>query len=376
MTAPPIPPSRRARGQNPGRDAPVDPARLTLGRKLRGLRKTELAIRIGVTPAAVSQYELGQSQPSPPIQAQIALALGLPVEFLRPGMPRPHIEATHAHFRSLRATSQLERDQALAFGQITCDVFTCLEVRLELPDPAIPDLPVPQELPPSQVAALAQQTRAALGLTQGPVPHVVRLLETRGTLVVRLPELSRRVDAFSNLYGTRPMIFLNPAKADRARARFDAAHELGHLVMHHDTEPGSRVVENQAHSFAAEFLMPADEIADELPRRVNWPMLHEAKRRWGTSLKALVYRARSLKLLTEHSYKRAMIQLNAWGDPEPGHLGPPEGPVMLGQAIQLLEQHGVPADQLAAEAGLSRDLFDQVVAASTPRRPSLQLKTR
>lgn len=33
---------------------------------------------------------------------------------------------------------------------------------------------------------------------------------------------------------------------DKARSRFDAAHELGHLLLHHDAEPGSKVIENQA----------------------------------------------------------------------------------------------------------------------------------
>lgn len=352
-------------------DSSIAPQRLALARKLKGWRKTELAAAVGVTPAAVTQYELGQSQPSPPVQARIALALGVPTAFLGPGMPPPDLTANAAHFRSLRATSQRERDQALAFGQIACDVLEVLETHVELPQPSLPELAVATDLLPTDVANLARQTRAALGLHSGPVPHVVRLLESHGVLVVRLPELSRRVDAFSHTYRGRPAVFLNPAKGDKARARFDAAHELGHLVMHHDAEPGSRLVENQAHSFAAEFLMPAAEVAEDLPRKLDWSALHAAKRRWGTSLKSLVFRARALDMLSEHAYRRAMMQLNVWGDPEPGYLGVPEEPSLLERAVRLLEQHGSTPSSLSDAAGLSAEMFNAVVLATSPQRPRL-----
>ena len=143
-------------------------------------------------------------------------------------------------------------------------------------------------------------------------------------LVVRLDlEDLHRVDAFSHHHGRRPIVLLNPVKNDKARGRFDAAHELGHLVIHHDAEAGSRLVENQAHAFAAEFLAPAAEIVDELPRTIDWVALQKLKRRWGLSLRALVVRARTLELFNENTYRRALRQLAGFGLPEPGSLGPP-----------------------------------------------------
>ena len=40
-----------------------------------------------------------------------------------------------------------------------------------------------------------------------------------------------------------------------------------------------KAVEDQAHQFAAAFLMPADDIALELPRTVDWPTLFTLKRK-------------------------------------------------------------------------------------------------
>jgi Zn-dependent peptidase ImmA (M78 family) len=118
---------------------------------------------------------------------------------------------------------------------------------------------------------------------------MVRLLEAHGVAVVHLDEDLHRVDAFSHNGGRRPLLLLNPAKQDKARSRFGAAHELGHLFLHQDTEPGSQLVERQAHLFAAEFLTPASSLLDELPHRLDWTVLHELKRRWGIGLKALVF---------------------------------------------------------------------------------------
>ena len=49
---------------------------------------------------------------------------------------------------------------------------------------------------------------------------------------------------------------------------------------------GVKAVEDQAHQFAAAFLMPAKDIAHKLPKTVDWPTLFERKRTWQVSLAA------------------------------------------------------------------------------------------
>lgn len=349
-----------------------EPEALTTARQLRGLRKNELAKKVGLTPASVSQYELGQSRPSVPVVAQLAMALGVPAAFFAGGHPQPTMPSA-AHFRSLRATTQLQRDQALAFGKIAWQLVTTVEHYVELPAVTLPRLALPVEPTRSDIAAVAQDARQAMGLQSGPVPHMTRLLEAHGVVVMELPPVSKRVDAFSHWYGSRPLVFRNPLKDDRPRSRFDAAHEAGHLVMHLDAEPGSRIVENQAHDFAAEFLMPAAEIADELPHRLDWEKLYALKRRWGTSLKALVYRAHTLGVFRETTYKRAMMNLSQHGDPEPCDLGPREAPLLLEKAVRLCEETGVSFDELVARSGLPLELADQIYATATMSRPRLTL---
>jgi hypothetical protein len=169
------------------------------------------------------------------------------------------------------------------------------------------------------------------------------------------------------------VVLLSALKDDKARSRFDAAHELGHLLLHHDAEPGSRVIENQAQDFAAAFLAPAEELAAELPRTLDWDTLHAVKRRWGLSLRALIYRAHALRILSDSAYRRGNITLATWGVPEPGPLGPPESPSLLGTAAELLRDAGIDLDDLASHAALPMQQVEMIIAAATDTKPKLTL---
>ena len=348
------------------------PHTLALARRWRRMRKNELARQIGVTAAAVSQYELGQARPSAAVLARLALALSMPVDFFAAGFPPP-VTPGQAHFRSLRTTSQAERDQAEAFGEIAWRVVEVIERHLRLPRLRLPQLDLAEPAGADDVRVAATTARESFGLAAAPVPHMVRLLEASGVIVLALPDVSERVDAFSHWYGQRPFVFLNPAKDDKARSRMDAAHELGHLLMHHDAEPGSQLLERQATAFASEFLAPSTVLRDELPARLDFDRLHELKRRWGVSLKALVYRGHDLGVYREHTYRRGMGLLAQWGYPEPGDLGPREAPSLLGKAVELLDQQQVTVDSLATWAALPQGLAHTVVAAATERLPELDL---
>lgn len=260
------------------------------------------------------------------------------------------------------------------------DVVAAVEQYVDLPELDLPDVgDAGPDTTRVRLAAAASRVRGAWGISNGPVGQVVRVLEAHGIVVMSLPdqingqELDPGVDAFSTAAAVRPLVLLSPLKNDKARSRFDAAHELGHLLLHQDADPGNRVVEAQAQTFAAEFLMPAEQIVDDLPRRLDWEQLHAAKRRWGTSLKALIYRARVLGVMSETASRRDSIALAQHGNPEAGPLGPPEQPTLLGSAVDLLAANGVNLDELAAAARLPHTKIGDVIDAGRERRPRVTL---
>ena len=78
----------------------------------------------------------------------------------------------------------------------------------------------------------AELCRIEWGLGTGPLSNVVGLLESKGVAVCRYEFAEEQIEAFSFWNGPRPFIFLSSDKNSAARARFDAAHELGHLILH------------------------------------------------------------------------------------------------------------------------------------------------
>ncbi len=326
------------------------PVRLKIARQLAGLKQVELAQLVELTPPAVSQYESGQHAPSAQVLTRLAMALGCPRDFFLVGPPSA--TPSPAFFRSLRSTPQRERDRAAAFAWLVARVVEAVETHVRLPRC---DLRFDYELPPEPTRADMEDAAAAareiLGVPPGPVANVVRLLEAHGAAVATFSDGDPRLSSFSQWHGARPVVVFCLGKGDRARQRYDGAHELAHLTLHAEPEPGNHVLESQADEFASAFLMPAGEIEPFLPRgRVRWDELEELKRTWGVSLQSLLVRAHRLGTISDRSYQGAFRHLSrqGWRRNEPVELGPPERPELLRRAFALLERKGVSASDVFA----------------------------
>lgn len=344
-----------------------DGSRLTLARQLAGKKKSEVARALEMSPTAVSAWEAGHKRPTASTVARLALKLGVDPGFFVVRSDDVARLIGAPHFRSLRSTTQASRDQATAYGQLAVDIGNLLERHVEFPNPDVPTWPVDLDVTEATPEEAARIVREAWGINDGPVGHLVRLLENHGVVVVYSPPVAASVDAYSFDSETRPVVILNPLKRDYYRQRFDVAHELGHLVMHSDSEPGGRIVEDQAQRFAAEFLMPEASIREALPTAMGgavWLNLGKLKEHWGVSLQALLFRARRLDCISETSYRNAMTTISArgWRRQEPGQITTMEQPSMFPRAIELLSGVGIDSGTLALQTRVPRHLFDEVVA--------------
>jgi transcriptional regulator with XRE-family HTH domain len=249
-----------------------EPARLRLARELKAWSQTELSRQLGITSAALSQFESGAARPSHQTRALLSALLDVPAAFFE----LPLIDTHEGFFRSLRRTAVANRRKARAIAHIAHDLATHGDAAGQLPAPAVPRYPLTSvDADPVEAEAIAARVRQAWGIPPGPAPDMVGLLESHGVVVMRLPLGTADVDAFSLPFTDRPVVVLGSDKNDRARSRFDAAHELGHLVMHGEQVWGIPEVEKQAHRFAAALLMPRDDIYSQLPERADWPLLFE-----------------------------------------------------------------------------------------------------
>ena len=281
------------------------PTRLTIARKRRRLSKKDLAEAIGVTAHTILRYESGEIVPTDDVIARLSRVLRFPREFFfAPEIDGPQEEA--ASFRSMSAMSAKERDAALAAGTLAFLLSDWVEQRFELPGPDLVDF---IDEPPESAA---RSLREKWGLGEQPIKNMAHLLEAKGVRLFSMAENTMAVDAFSVWRSERPYVFLNMMKTAE-HSRFDAAHELGHLVLHKHGGPRGRAAEDQANLFASSFLMPAADVIATLPRVHTLNQIIEAKKRWSVSVMALIHRLNKLEIMSPWQYRMFCIDATSAG---------------------------------------------------------------
>lgn len=304
-----------------------NPLRLTLARKRRGMKKRELAERIGLTEKSISNYEAASQEPESSTLRRLSEVLRFPEEFFfgdDPEVLTPDV----ASFRSLSKMTASQRDTALGAGAVALLLNDWIESRFQLPEPNVPDLgreggarvsnsddlvsQEPESYPSCAAAqdpeAAAEMLRAHWGIGELPVKNMIALLESKGVRVFSLAIDAKEVDAFSMWKGGRPYVFLNTFKSAE-HCRFDAAHELGHLVLHQHAQSQGPDLEREANAFASAFLMPKASVLANAPKAATIPSLIRHKKHWLVSAAALNYRLHALGLTTDWTYRTLCIQL-------------------------------------------------------------------
>ena len=210
-----------------------------------------------------------------------------------------------------------DRDAALSAGSIAFLFDDWIASRFSLPAVDLPDLK--EDIDPE---AAAEHLRFRWGLGDRPISNLVHLLESRGVRVFSLSENTKSVDAFSLWRRGVPYVFLNTFKTAE-RSRFDAAHELGHLVLHRHggAHRGGVDSEVQANNFASAFLMPKSAVLARLPRAHSLNQVIQAKMVWKVSAAALIYRLHKLGAISDWAYRRFNIHLaETYGADEPNGI--------------------------------------------------------
>jgi len=284
----------------------INPKQIAFARVRRRVTKAQLAKELGVTSRTIQNYETGASPPDPVTLSKIAQLLNFPQQFFFIDEDMPEIREHAVSFRKLSKMTDAMKACTFAAGAIAFKVNQWIEERFNLPSAELPDL---SDLSPEEAASTL---RRMWGLGNAPIPNMVHLLESKGIRVFSLTEETRDVDAFCTWYEEKPFIFLNTVKSAE-RSRFDAAHELGHLVrdiytMQHGKAHGPEM-ERQADAFASAFLMPKDSITANQPPAYTIKYLMKLKHYWGVSLAAIAYRYNSLGLVSEWNYRNLCIEI-------------------------------------------------------------------
>jgi Zn-dependent peptidase ImmA (M78 family) len=292
----------------------------------------------------IRAYESGEKNPTPETLATIANILMFPLSFFeRPPVDSLSLDA--ASFRALSKASAALRARTVAAGTIALEFYTYLCRHFQMPEPKVPDL---RNYTPERAA---ECVRHMWGIGQQPIPNVVHMLEKHGVRVFSLSEDCDAIDAFSTWRNGVPFVFLNNRKTPE-RGIFDAAHELGHLILHQHGTPQGRDAEREADSFAAAFLLPESAIRASAPRMPTVATVAAMKRTWRASVAAIGYRLHELGLMSDWHYKHFNIELSRRGrQNEPSPLAR-ETSAIIRKALAELAEEGCGLRDIAAELHL------------------------
>jgi Zn-dependent peptidase ImmA (M78 family) len=308
----------------------------------------------------LSLYENGHQPPTEETLLVLADTLGVSPTFLT----APDVEEIPEDAVSFRALSKMtarQRDRALSAGRIALLINDWLETRFQLPDPDIPSLTG------YEPEAAADVVRARWGLGERPISNVLHLLEAHGVRVYSLTAENTELDAYSLYWRTRPFVFLSTGKSGE-RGRFDAAHELGHLVLHGEHQvPHRPVAEVEANRFAAALLMPRASVLAQGLRNATPDHILRAKTTWKVAAMALTHRLFELDLLTEWGYRTACVQLSRLGyrRSEPNGI-PRESSQLLDKVFRSLREGNETPTTIANAIGISTDELNAHVFGLTP----------
>ncbi|MFT8737234.1 MAG: XRE family transcriptional regulator [Zymomonas mobilis] len=306
--------------------------RLKIARERRGLSKSELAAKIHVDLRSITGYEKEEFAPSKENLKKISEVLDFPLGWFS-GKNIDVLSVENVSFRSLKRMSATTRDVALSSGVIAFLLNDWIEKEFILPELDIPDI----SMEDPELAAMTLRECWKLG--EYPINNIINLLEAKGIRVFSLSEDSLDVDAYSTWRNSQAYIFLNMQKSSE-RSRFDAAHELGHLLLHKNRANKGKEAEKEADKFASAFLMPRQGLFSN-PCNLTINNLIILKKYWKVSLAALIYRLHDLDIISEWEYRRLYIEISKQGflkkEPEEGIR---ERSQILTKIFQMLLKEG------------------------------------
>ncbi len=348
-------------------------ARLAQAMEFRMVNNGMLAEQLNVSPPTITKYLKGDLRPKPENFVKIYQCLGFPPAFFTSSVPS--YGEGQKLWRSLASAKKVARMR----GEVVLD----WQVELWKHFNSIFDLP-PFDLEQFQIKSpdfnaisydrieeIALQIRLHWGAGQQPLRNLIRSMERSGVVVNAVNLMVEKLDAVSTIREGTPYVLLNSFEHASARTRFDAAHELGHIILH--SRVGSKalkkeafpILEDQAHYFASALLLPAEAFLRDL-WAPTMKCFVELKSKWVVSVQAMMRRSLELNAITEsqYSYLNIAISKKNWRKVEPlDDSLKLEQPRLFAKCLEKLQnEKDVSPAQTLDELRLPVDIAEQVFA--------------
>lgn len=323
-------------------------------RKAREMNQNDMADRLPISRQAYSAIEGGRSEPKSATLLAIAEVLQVPIAELL---------ANQVSFRSLRmrshkqmkAAEKAQKEEVLHRFHRWLSDYNELEHMVDDHEPwKLKE--VDSEDP---VDAAAQVRKVLKAEDNEPIDDIVGLLEDAGIKFFTEEFNLQGIFGFSaGIQDGGPAVAVNTdSSITIERQIFTAAHELGHLLLHHssygpDRESGTDEEEHEANRFAGYFLLPDAALEREAGENEGLTLVDfvlHAKRKYRVSYMTVLFRLKERYGYRNDIYPRFKARyMEKYGKSLKGNVEPDsvEGPAAEDEC-ERLSRHDFVEDRLS-----------------------------
>lgn len=369
-------------------------------RLARGLKKTELSDLIGLSVTSISNYENGTTNISKENLDRYSEILDFPIQYFMDSYRYDVnvLERSPIFFRSSSVTNEIKNMYEQKYEHLML-VYKTLSEYLEFP---ILNLNFKNNFnkngkfgyPSESIELLTLELRKLWGLGYGPIDNLMETMIQNGIIISKVKtNLKATTDAFSQVLGNAPIVFLNRHGSTAVRDRFSLAHELGHIILHFNvTEVELKnkdiynQIEEEANRFASSFLLPSNSFSEDIIT-VDINSLIPLKEKWKVSLKGIIMRLGELDIITQQQQTNRFIYISKkkWNINEPLDDTIEKEEVNLFQEAfdVLLEEEVIGVNDIVDEIGIGKKRIEEICNLDswffdsyigfTDRRPKLRL---
>lgn len=279
------------------------------GRVLNAMSLQELADIIGVSKQMISKYEKGTSMPSSKTLIQLAKSLKVKFDYF---FAPSSVELGDVNFRKRNSFS------AKKVAALKEEIKIQLSNYLEIENILMIDNSFENPLKKKKVNSLedienaVKELRGDWEIGFDPIHNIIQLLEDKEIKVIEIDEPQNIFDGLASIVNDKyPVIVVNKNFIVE-RKRFTLLHELGHLLLDLP-ECDLKFEEQICNRFASEFLFPKSMVLKEFGEgreSISFKELIEVQRKYGISIRAIVYRLKDCNILSDNRVAEFYRKLN------------------------------------------------------------------
>lgn len=283
--------------------------RLKQARIMQGFSMEQLCNKMNniITRQSISKYEIGKMMPDSTTLISLSNALGVSVDyFFRPlTITIDNVEfrkKSHLSVKQIDSIKEIVKDKLERYFEIE----SIFDIRTKFLYSAL------SILTEEDIYSIVNQIKKDWKLGEDGINNLIEVLEENNIKVIEIDAPSS-FDGLSGSVNSESAVIVLNQNLDAESKRFTALHELGHLLLHFDESITEKQKESFCNLFASEMLISREVFINKIGMNrhdISLKELQDIQTQYGISIDTLMYKAKSLNIITPNRYKTYFINKN------------------------------------------------------------------